>query len=300
MVSCRSVWRLGILAIGLVACDKAKEPPRAESVVTRPTVGAETTTAPRVRLWDSSAGPVLLVSGESPTDAIVIPPDSGDERLSLSAIPSPASVTLFGRDGSVQSAELQHGSRNDLCRPWSLNAAPPPHPWSVGFVGGVIAPIALDSLESLGRGDSAKLVTTAIRLASTLPNDSAGRFTGLPFSVRGLWRLNLPGAAHAFAATLVRQINQEATPLQEHTFLIAERDASSTDSTYAKVFSERSYGNEESIETRDVLAAIQLGTNRHPVVIISRDFGDSISFAFVERTDSGEWRARWASRRRHC
>ena len=173
-------------------------------------------------------------------------------------------------------------------------------PARVGFIGGVVAPLPLDSLESLGRADSSKLVTTAIRLASAMPNDSAGRFSGLPFAVRGLWRLTIPGAGQAFIATLVRQISQEATPLQERTFLIAERDVTSSDSAFANAYSDRSYGNEESIETREVLAAIQLGGARRPAVVFSRDFGDSISYGVMLRDRAGAWRPQWNSQRRRC
>jgi hypothetical protein len=300
MGSCRSTWSFGIIVAGLMACERAKTPPRVESTVARPPVGPESTHVPRVRTWDSAAGPVLLIAGESPTAAIVVAPDSGDEAAAIAAIPNPAAVTLFARDGSVQSAELQRAAGGDLCRAWPLNAAPPPRPWSVGFIGGVVAPLPLDSLESLGRADSAKLVTTAFRLASAIPNDSAGRFSGLPFSVRGLWRLNIPGSGPAFIATLVRQINQEATPLQERTFLIAERDATSSDSAFVNAYSDRSYGNEENIETRDVLAAIQLGNARRPAVVISRDFGDSISYGLILRNRAGAWRPQWNSPRRHC
>src|SRR5262245_13907630 len=279
MGSCRSIWSFGIIVAGLMACERAKTPPRVESTVAPRPVGPESTHAPRVRTWDSAAGPVLLIAGESPTEAIVVPPDSGDQPAAIAAIPDPAAVTLFGRDGSVQSAELHRAARGDLCRAWPLNAAPPPRPWSVGFIGGVVAPLTLDSLESLGRADSAKLVTTAIRLASAIPNDSAGRFSGLPFTVRGLWRFTIPGSTQAFVATLVRQINQEATPLQERTFLVAERDVTLSDSAFVSAYSDRSYGNEESIETRELLAAIQLGGPRRPALIISRDFGDSTSYA---------------------
>ena len=283
-----------------MACERAKTPPRVESTVARPPVGPESTHVPRVRTWDSAAGPVLLIAGESPTDAIIVPPDSGEEAVTIAAIPDPAAVTLFGRDGSVQSAELQRAAGGDLCRAWPLNAAPPPRPWSVGFIGGVVAPVPLDSLESLGRADSARLVTTAFRLASAIPNDSAGRFSGLPFSVRGLWRLTIPGSGRAFIATLVRQINQEATPLQERTFLIAERDATSSDSAFVNAYSDRSYGNEENIETREVLAVIQLGNARRLAVVISRDFGDSISYGLILRDRAAGWRPQWNSPRRRC
>ena len=300
MVSRRSLWGFGALLAGLMACERAKQTRPAESAATRTPVAAESIRAPRVRTWDASAGPVLLVAGESPAEALVVVPESGEETATIAAVPDPAAVTLFGRDGSVQSAELQRGSGDDLCRPWPLNAAPPPHPWSVGFVGGVVAPVVLDSLESLGRSDSAKLVTTAIRLASAMPNDSAGRFTGLPFTVRALWRFTVPGGGQAFIATLVRQISQEATPLQERTFLIAERDLPTTDSAFSNAYNDRSYGNEESIETREVLAVIQLGGARRPSVVIARDFGDSMSYGLIARGEAGHWRARWMSERRHC
>jgi hypothetical protein len=302
MLSRRSRGRFDILIAGLIACaacERVKQIPPAQSAQVQVPAGAVSTHAPRVRTWDASAGAVLLVAGESPAEALIVPPDSGEEASTIAAVPRPASVTLFGRDGSVQSAELQGSAANDPCRPWPLNAAPPPRPWNVGFIGGVVAPLPVDSLESLGRADSTTLVATAIRLASALPNVSAGRFSGLPFTVRALSRFSVPGGGHAFVATLVRQINQEATPLQERTFLVAERDTSA-DSAFSAAYSDRSYGNEESIETRQVLAVIQLGSARRPTIIFSRDFGDSMSFGFIERADNGRWRPRWMSQRRHC
>jgi len=205
---------------------------------------------------------------------------------------------LLGRGGLVQVADLQAAADSDLCHPWLLTAAPAPRPWSVGFVGGVVAPLPMDSLESFSRSDSITLTATVIRLASALPNDSAGRFTGLPFVPRALWRFTIPSGPHVIVATLVRQINQEATPLQEWTLLVAER--SGPDAPFTTAYSERSYGDEESIETREVLAAAQLGAGRRPVIIVARDFGDATSFGFVERSDDGRWRARWASARRRC
>jgi hypothetical protein len=98
--------------------------------------------------------------------------------------------------------------------------------------------------------------------------------------------------------TLARSINQEATPLQESTLLVAQRTPN--DSTLTTVYSERSYGNEETIETRELLVAALLGPNRNPGVIIMRDFGDATAYALIERGDDGKWRARWTSARRHC
>jgi hypothetical protein len=156
----------------------------------------------------------------------------------------------------------------------------------------------VDSTESIPPADSAALVVWMNRLASALPNDPAGRFSGLPFVVRNLWRFTLPGGAPVVLAGLTRQINQEATPLQENTFLIAE--PSPSDSSYSTVYSERSYGAEETIQNIDVLASALLGPARTPTIVVLRDFGDVNSFSLIERTNDGHWRARWTSGRRHC
>ena len=73
-----------------------------------------------------------------------------------------------------------------------------------------------------------------------------------------MWRFTIPDGPQVVVATLVRQINQEATPLQERTLLVAERAPS--DTTFTTAYSERSYGDEETIESREVLAAVLLGS----------------------------------------
>jgi hypothetical protein len=241
---------------------------------------------------------VLLIAGETATRAFVLVPDSTNAAAALAGIPHPASVTLFSRSGTVQNAELPRVTDTGACFMATLSAAPPPRQWNVGFIGGVVSPVAMDSLESLSRNDSLALTTGVIRLASALPNDSAGRFSGLPFVVRSIWRFAVPQGPQIVAATLVRQINQEATPLQERTFLISERSPS--DSTLVTAYSERSYGDEETIETRDVLAAVLLGTNQNATIVLSRDFGDATAYALIERGDNGRWRIRWSSPRRRC
>jgi hypothetical protein len=245
-----------------------------------------------------SAGPLLLIGSDTPAKAWVITPDSATALQAIAAIPHPASVTLFGRGGSVQTAELPAVADSGTCLVGTLKAAPPPRPWSVGFIGGVIAPLATDSVSSISKGDSATYVTWLNRLASALPNDTAGRFTGLPFVVRSMWRFTLSGGPQVLVGTLERQINQEATPLQEHSLLIAERPAN--DTTFSIAYSERAYGDEETIETPDFLAAALIGPNRRPALILSRDYGDATAYSLVERNDGGSWQLRWASARRHC
>ena len=288
-----------LAALTLGACERANKPPSSDSAARPPTAAADSTTvgAPAAS-WDPDAGPVLLIATDPPTRAFVLIPDSANTSAGLAAIPHPASVTLFGRNGTVQNAELPEVTDTGTCVMAVLSAAPPPRPWNVGFIGGVVAPVALDSIEALSRNDSATFTIGATRLASALPNDSAGRFTGLPFVVRSVWRFSIPQGRQVIAATLVRQINQEATPLQERTFLVAER--SQADTTLSTVYSERSYGDEETVESREVIAAILLGGSRNAALVLSRDFGNATAYAIIERGDDGRWRARWKSPRRRC
>ncbi|MDB4877325.1 MAG: hypothetical protein JWM41_3771 [Gemmatimonadetes bacterium] len=288
---------LGILSGA--ACERAKPAAAGDSAHANAPAGADTAAAALpARDWDPSAGPVLLVVGETPARAYVVLPEAASAATELARIPHPASVTLFGRGGTVQTAELPAVSDSGACPAASLSAAPPPRPWNVGFVGGVVSPIGMDSTESISHGDSVSIVAAVTRLASAMPNDSAGRFTGLPFVVRSIWRFNILNGPQVVVANLARQINQEATPLAERTLLVAERNG--TDTTLTTAYSERSYGNEENIETRDVLAAALLGGARIPALIVAHDYGDATAYGLVERGADGRWRARWASAKRHC
>lgn len=289
------------LALAAAACERAKAPGTTESTAAAPTVNPESSaTTARNNGWDPSAGRVLLVAGNSPSDAIVYFPDSASAAAEIAALPHPASVSLLSRAGTVQAADLPSVIDTTGCYTATLSAAPPPRAWNVGFVGGVVAPVRLDSTESIPRADSATFVVQIARLASALPNDPAGRFAGLPFVVGALWRFDLTDGEQVLIANTTRQINQEATPLQERTLLIAERKAGGSDSAFATAYSERSYGDEETIESHDLVAVVLLGENRTPALVVSRDFGDSVAYALVERGTDGKWHALWASGRRHC
>lgn len=239
---------------------------------------------------------MLLIAGDVPSRALVVAPDSGSADETLAAIPHPADVTLFSRAGAVQSATLPTVSGEGLCATGELTSAPPPRNWSVGFIGGVVSPLPIDSAAS--PADSAALAVWLNRLASALPNDTAGRFVGLPFVAHGLWRVHIPDGPLVVIGSLVRQINQEATPLQERTIIVAEQVPS--DSSFVTAYSERFYGPEETIETTEVLAGALLGASRTPTLVVSRDFGDGVAYGTIERIGAGRWRARWTSGVRSC
>lgn len=290
---------LVVVAVLGAACERKKTPSATDSTNHAQTPAGDSASATAsAPAWDQSAGPVLLVATDTPIRALVFVPDSANRATAIANIPQPASVTLFGRNGTVQTAELPAMTDTNACATATLSAAPPPRPWSVGFIGGVVAPIVMDSIGAMTAADSSAFTIGLNRLASALPNDSAGRFTGLPFVVRSIWRLRVPQGPQFVAGTLSRSINQEATPLQERTLVIAER--SESDSGLTTVYSERSYGDEETIETRDIIAAVLLGASRNVAIVLSRDYGDTVAYAVIERADDGKWRVRWTSPRRHC
>jgi hypothetical protein len=286
-----------IAAFAALACRREKPPAAADSAPTRPVTASDSSLPRAASTWDPGAGALLLVATDSPTKALVVLPTESD-TTPIATIPHPASVTLFGRGGSVQTADLPSVRDSLGCLIAPLTAAPPPHAWSIGFIGGVVTPLAVDSAASIDHADSATFVASLNRLASTLPNDPAGRFTGLPFVVQSLWRFSVADGPIVVVGSLVRQINQEATPLQERTLVVGERRGS--DTAFTMGYAERSYGREETIESRELLAAFLIGDSKTPAIVLSRDFGDDNAYSLVERGADGRWRNRWTSRRRHC
>lgn len=292
----RASAEISLLALA-AGCRRDRPPSRAETAAAVPPPVPAETSATAPANWNVGAGPVLLVAGDVPTRALVILPE-GNGQAALAALPRPASATLFSRAGVVQTADLPAVADSAGCAVASLNAAPPPRAWSVGFIGGVVAPLPADSIGSLSSADSSRYATWLNRLASALPNDSSGRFSGLPFVVRSISRFAIPDGPQVVVGTLSRQLNQEATPLQERTFVIAEQARG--DSTFASAYGERSYGDEETVESRELLAALLIGDTRTPAIVISRDFGNDVAYALFERVGDAKWRKQWSSARRRC
>ena len=281
----------------LAGCRRDRPPSRVETTAVTPPLQPAESSATAPTKWNVGAGPVLLVSGDAPTRALIIVPADNNQAI-LAALPRPASATLFSRAGVVQTADLPSVADSAGCVVASLSAAPPPRPWSVGFIGGVVAPLPVDSIGSLSSGDSSRYATWLNRLASALPNDSSGRFAGLPFIVRSISRFGIPDGPQVLVGTLSRQLNQEATPLQERTFLIAEQARG--DSTITAAYGERSYGEEETIESRELLAALLISDARTPAIVVSRDFGNEVAYAVFERVGPSKWHNQWSSARHRC
>lgn len=269
--------------------------------------------APAASTWDASAGPVLLVAGESGNDAMVVFPQFTDSTLTDSTRFDVSGVRdvrfdLFARAGSAGTGTLaprDDSTGDEGCVSWPVMAVRPVGDaslaaWTVGFASGRAETIPLDSIEALPPADSARLAAEAARLASSLPSDTAEAFRGIPFFVRTVRRFTIPPRTQALVAEVQRRVNQEASPREEQILIVAERDSGQTSGHYTVAYYDRAAGTEESVETVDVLAAVLLGDGRQPALVLSRDDGDGTAYALLERTGPRRWAVRWASAYTGC
>jgi hypothetical protein len=249
--------------------------------------------APATIAWFDSVAPLILAPAHSNDRALVVAADSLAAPLEEGTLQQPG--TLVHLDGSTEPVRVSLSSGSEGCMDGALDPAPASS-WGVGFVGRAPKGIQVDSMRSISRKDSAALAPVIFRLASGIPNDPGGRFAGLPFSLVDLWRVRMPDGATVVVATTRRQINQEDSPLEERTLLVAEADQSGS-STLG--YSSRATGPEETVEGSELLAVVTFD-DRNVELAFSHDFGEESSYSLVERTGPMKWTRRWTSRRFNC
>lgn len=267
--------------------------------------------------WNADAGPTLLVIGDAPDVAQVIFPEVtdstlGDTTLMDLAPVSGATVELFSRRGSVGTAMVagpdttsQADSSDDACDDWPMvrlraERGSGAGTWTVALLANHARALALDSVEGMAHRDSSQLIADVARLSGSVPDDTARAFRGLPYSVRTVRRFRPSPGVDALAAEVSRRINQEANPREEQIFFIAERDSGQSNTPWQIAYSLRASGHEGAVETHDVLAALSIGAARRPTVVLSRYLGDGMSYAFLERVGTRQWRLRWVSATSGC
>jgi hypothetical protein len=292
-----------MLLLVLCACERAAPVTRndapAASTVTSASPNAP---APIDNGWVPAAGPALLVQGASRDEAVALFPASGDsvavarlDSVSLTEVP----VALFGRGGTRYSAQLgaPTGEGTDDCERWPLHAFQPAGDasWSVGFASDHVRPIALDSVGLLSPRDSMVLVAEASRLASSVTAPSGPSFQGLRFTTEDVRRFEAAPGVQALVAHLVRRVNQEASPLEEQTLLVAERDSGAMSGPYRLAYAERTSGREEEVVTPEALAAVRIGASAPASLVVARDGNEGIAYAILERVGPHRWRVRWSS-----
>jgi len=236
--------------------------------------------------WDTQLGALLLVPSDSDNSAVVLFPSQTDDEV------SPGSrVTLMSASGDTGRAVV---TRTDSLECGDapmvrLNGAPT-GAWTVGTIGRSAPVVRMDSIESLAPSDSARLAADIARLASALPMPDSSRFGGLPFAVVSARRFEVDGRQFV-AAHLARRVNQEAQPLEERTFVVAERPSGSTE-RYVVAYHLRSQGNEDTAEHFDAIAALH--GRQSLFVLIARDQLSGTKYELLERGADGAWRVRWS------
>lgn len=304
--SARPIAAVLISGALIAGCRSDAPPPRRDStVVIAPSPPESTTTAPPSNGWLAAAGPVLLAAGPSPEEAIVFLGAGNETAAALdTGAVDQASATLLGRDGSRFTAtlELPAGNDNPACRVWplrQLRAAGGAGTWSIGFLSDTVTGIPLDSVGALSARDSMSLAAEASRLASAVTANTSPAFEGLRFTVQDVRRFQAAPGVQALAAQLTRRVNQEASPQEELTFLIAERDSGATSGPYRLAYAERSFGKEEEMSSSELVAAVRIGDGP-PSLIVARDGDDGLAYSIIERVAPRQWRVRWTSGLAKC
>lgn len=299
-----------VLTVVMVAagCRNDSPPARVDTSFTAVPGRLDSASAPpSTNGWNASAGPVLLVAGPSPDEALVFfgaATDNGGAPLDTGAVDQ-ATVTLFGRDTSRFTAtlELPAGNDNPECRVWplrNLRAAGVGGSWSVGFVSPGVTAIPLDSVDALPARDSMALAAEASRLASGVTTNTSPEFQGLRFTAHDIRRFQIAPGVQGLAAHLIRRVNQEANPLEEQTLLVAERDSTAAPGSYQLAYAERSFGREEQVSSSELVAAVRFGPNGPPTLVVARDGENGLAYALLERAAPRQWRIRWTSGLAKC
>jgi len=302
--------------VAATACERSpatEHPSSPASSTTRHPTTAAAAARPVVSWNDTIAGPDLFVAGANPTEAVDVMPRFSDSTISDAPATDPVLAThpkvdLFSRSGQVGVATLSaqaEGNFSGSCTTWptahvTTPDGPPPE-WSVAFAAGRAIALPMDSMATLNAQDSARRAADIARVASALANDTALAFRGLPFAVRDAHQFTLPSGDTVIAAEVVRRLNQEANPQEEHILIVMERDTvrgpNSTPPPYIAAYSERTSGPEDDVETDEVLAGVLLGHTPRglPTIILDRDYGDGNSYTLIQRAAPRVWRARWSS-----
>lgn len=259
--------------------------------------------------WNEiEAGPVLLVAGsDNAATASVVNPMLNDSLLA--AVSQTASdslsglaVDLFDRSGFVSTGRL--GARTQVsasegCLAWPVMSLAESNQkqWQAGFRKGVVTALGLDSLEGFSSADSMAVTAELARLASALPAAGDSAFQGLPFSVRKAYRTN-SSQPPLLIGDIVRKINEEANPREEHLLLVAEKAPSG--SQYRTVFHTRATGSEEQVQTTEILAAGRLVHSGKTIIVVSFGYENGNRVALIERSGNSQWRITWRSAYTGC
>ena len=256
--------------------------------------------------WDKDkAGPVILIpASEDRTAASVVIPFLTDSALAHAQRVNADSLAgmsfeLFDRTGAVGSARLATSAQmpvSEGCLSWPMMTLEGnQHPWLIAFRKGMVTPLPLDSLEGSSSSDSLRMTTELARLASALPETTDPAFQGLPFAIRKAYRTSGGGV---LIGDVIRKINEEANPREEHILIVAERSSVAT-GQYVTAFHTRSAGSEDAVRTTEILSAVRFVNGGDTAIFVSFGYEDGTRIALIDRI-ANSWKLVWRSAYSGC
>lgn len=302
-----------ILSLGFclvpVACRRDVKPAADSATATAPTVANKPSASINTGWDESSAGQFLILSAadDGITAALVMPNETDSSLAQKGTFRvdtfTNTPVDLFSPAGNAGKSSLAVNSQQlpaEGCLVWpgARLISKPAGSWTVGFPAGHAKSIQIDSVEKLGQGDSLSITTELVKQASALSMHGDPAFRGLPFIVQKAYRLSM-GDTTALVGSVVRKINEEANPREEHLLLIVERYGGQ-DSPYAVSYQNRTAGAEADVRTTAILAAVRFVKTNKAAIVISFEYDDGGQVALLERGVSHSWKITWRSAYTGC
>lgn len=297
-----------MIGLSLASCDKDKPIHTDSAAVVAAPVLPATPAAPNTGWDEPTAGPVMLIAiADNSAGASVVLPLLTDS--SLNALPrlavdslSNSPVELFSRAGLAGSTAViveRNQQIAESCAAWprARLAEVPEKTWRIGFMRGIAVPLPLDSLEGMTPQDSTMITRELARLSSMVAEGDDPAFRGLPFSVRKAYRFAISGRS-VLIGDVVRKLNEEANPRQEHLLLIAEKPTDGAE--YSVVFQSRVAGAEDAVRTNEILSALRFVKTKRPAVVVSFEYEDGGRIALIQRAGNAAWNLTWRSAYTGC
>jgi len=297
-----------VAALLVSGCRTEKQSPSADtsSVATKSATAAAV--EPSTNGWNAEeAGPILLLSiTEAVRQASVVIPNVNDvhsvnDRIAAADSLRGNEFDLFDRSGHTGTAALESISRasSEGCAAWPVGVfkEAPSRTWRIGFGYQVARAIVLDSLEGMKSADSSTVTVELARLSSAATVNADPAFEGLPFTVREAYQIQIPEGS-VIIGDVVRTINEEANPREEHLLLVGEKESEA--SVYHTAFYSRSAGSEDEVRTNEVLAAVRFVKTNRPAIVVSFGYADGDRTALLERVANGSWKITWRSAYSGC
>lgn len=303
--TCAVSFRLGFCFVLVLACRGEKPAANSDSSSTgnsrRTIPGLVTTTG-----WDSTAGSFVAIPAPNDSaDAALVLPGLTDSILSvtkdfeINALDN-AALDLFSLRGLVGHAAVRVSSQprgQAGCWPSVRLSGFAPVEWKIGLESGKAKGFKVNPIGAEQSQDSAALTADVLGIASQIPQRDDAAFKGIPYSVRNAYRVSISESS-LIIAEVVRKINEEANPREEHVFLIGERQPPAQ--AFHLTFHKKSAGAEESLETTDLLSVIQIVKTGKPALIVSFDYEDGRKLGLIERFSESTWRLVWKSAYAGC